>query len=115
VYTKILTNEVMSTVLPKNFPKQKLSQPEYKLKLEKDVYVTMRDGVRVAVDVYRPDAPGKFPALYASSPYQKNLVYLPQLPQIHMRETNDIEWFVSRGYCYVHADIRGCDGMITTT
>ncbi len=108
MYTKILTNEVMSTVLPKNFPKQKLSQPEYKLKLEKDVYVTMRDGVRVAVDVYRPDAPGKFPALYASSPYQKNLVYLPQLPQIHMRETNDIEWFVSRGYCYVHADIRGC-------
>ena len=108
MYTKILTEEVMSTILPKDFPETKLSQPKYNVKLEKDVYVKMRDGVRVAIDVYRPDAPGKFPALYASSPYQKNLIYLPQLPQLHMRETNDIDWFVQRGYVYVHADIRGC-------
>lgn len=108
MYTKILTEEVMSTILPKDFPEAKLSQPEYKVKLDKDVYVTMRDGVRVAVDVYRPDAPRKFPALYASSPFQKNLTYLPAVPSIHMRETNDIDWFVSRGYVYVHADIRGC-------
>jgi len=98
----------MDSILPANFPEEKLSQPKYKVKLEKDVYIKMRDGVRVAVDVYRPDAPGEFPALYASSPYQKNLIYLPQYPQLHMRETNDVDWFVSRGYVYVHADIRGC-------
>jgi predicted acyl esterase len=67
----------------------------------------MRDGVRVALDVYRPDAPGEFPSLYASSPYQKDLYYLPPVPTFHMRETNKIEWFVERGYCYVNHDIRG--------
>ena len=29
------------------------------------------------------------------------------MPAFHFRETNDIEWFVSRGYAYVHQDIRG--------
>jgi hypothetical protein len=75
--------------------------------VEKDVLVTMRDGIKVAVDIYRPDAPGKFPALYATSAYQKDLIYLPQWPIFHFRETNDVEWFVSLGYVYVHHDIRG--------
>ena len=98
---------LMSSFLSEDFPKDKLSQPKYSVKVEKDVLVRMRDGVTVAVDIFRPDAPGKFPALYASSPYQKNLVYLPSVPAFHERETNQIEWFVERGYVYVHADIRG--------
>ncbi len=97
----------MPSILAEGFDESKLSQPLYGVKVEKDVWVTMRDGVRVAVDIYRPDAPGKFPALYASSPYQKNLVYLPAVPAFHERETNKIEWFVERGYVYIHADIRG--------
>jgi len=95
------------SILREGFPKERLSQPQYEVRLEKDIYVTMRDGVKVCVDVYRPDAPGKFPALYASSPYQKDLVYLPAVSTYHMRETNDIEWFVRRGYIYVNADVRG--------
>jgi putative CocE/NonD family hydrolase len=67
----------------------------------------MRDGIRVAIDVYRPDAPGKFPVLYASSCYMKDLVYLPPVTTYHNRETNDINWFVQRGYVYVNADVRG--------
>ena len=35
-----------------------ISQPQYKVKAEKDVYVAMRDRVRLAVDIYRPDAEG---------------------------------------------------------
>ena len=34
---------------------------------ERDNSVAMRDGTRLAVDVYRPDAPGKYPVLYASA------------------------------------------------
>ena len=30
---------------------------------ERDVMVVMRDGVRIAADIYRPGAPGRFPAL----------------------------------------------------
>lgn len=97
----------MNSLLSEKFPKDKLSQPRYRVKVEKDVFVRMRDGVCVAVDVYRPDDPGRFPALYASSPYQKDLVYLPSVPTFHLRETNDIDWFVQRGYVYVHADARG--------
>ena len=51
-----------------------ISQPKYKVKVEKDIYVTMRDGVRLAVDVHRPEMPyGKFPALLALFPYGKEL------------------------------------------
>ena len=37
-----------------------------------DVMVPMRDGVKICVDVYRPDAPGKFPALLAFAIYNKD-------------------------------------------
>lgn len=33
--------------------------------VEKDIYVTMRDGVKLALNVYRPDKPGKFPVILA--------------------------------------------------
>ena len=107
MFTKILKPEIMRTLLPDGFPADKLSQPEHKMVVEKDVFVTMRDGAKVAVDVFRPEAPGNYPVLYATSAYQKDLAYLPQTPAFHFRETNDIEWFVSRGYVYVHHDIRG--------
>lgn len=36
--------------------------------VDRDVLVEMRDGVRIACDVYRPKAPGRYPVLYAVSP-----------------------------------------------
>ena len=53
--------------------REKISQPKYDIKVEKDVFVPVRDGVRLAVDVYRPDADGKFPALFAMGGYGKDL------------------------------------------
>ena len=35
---------------------------------EKDVQVTVRDGIRIGVRIYRPDGPGPFPTLFAASP-----------------------------------------------
>jgi len=95
------------TFLSKNFPKENLSHPEYDVKVEKDIFITMRDGTKLCVDVYRPAASGTYPALFACSCYQKDLVHLPAVSTFHMRETNDIDWFVQRGYAYVNADIRG--------
>ena len=44
--------------------KKQPSQPIYGTKVEGlDMMIPMRDGVRLAVDVYRPDAQGRFPAL----------------------------------------------------
>ena len=40
---------------------------------ERDIIVAMRDGTRLAVDVYRPDAPGRYPVLYASALHNKDI------------------------------------------
>lgn len=46
--------------------KEEGSRPVYEVKKEKDIMVAMRDGVRIAVDIYRPDVEGeKFPAILA--------------------------------------------------
>ena len=68
----------------------------------------MRDGVRVAVRIYRPDAPGKFPALFAASPYQYETDDLPHSTLFLWREVGPVEWYVrDQGYVYVHMDVRG--------
>ena len=40
---------------------------------ERDLVVAMRDGTRLAVDVYRPNGEGKYPVLYASALHNKDL------------------------------------------
>ena len=49
----------------------------YKLKIEKDVDVPMRDGARLKADVFRPDDGGKFPAILNLGPYQKDKLWIP--------------------------------------
>lgn len=99
--------EVMETMMPPNFPADQLSQPRYKMVVERNVFITMRDGVRVACDIYRPLTDEKCPAIYAATPYQKAFAHLPATPAFHMVEYNKIEWFVERGYVYVLQDQRG--------
>ena len=45
---------------------------EYKVVRERNVMVPMRDGIRLATDVYRPDGPGRFPVLVTRGPYGKD-------------------------------------------
>jgi len=42
------------------------------LTIERDVMVTMQDGVKLACNVYRPDKPGRFPVIVAMTPYGKD-------------------------------------------
>jgi predicted acyl esterase len=44
-----------------------------KLMEERDIEVAMRDGTKLAVDVYRPEAAGKYPVLYASALHNKDI------------------------------------------
>lgn len=89
-------------------------EPKYKMIVEKDVMVTARDGVKLAVDVYRPDAPGAFPGLFTISVYGKDTQTFDTPPQEFggslfeaSIETGDPEFYVSRGYCFVIGDYRG--------
>jgi predicted acyl esterase len=92
-----------------------LSTPRYGIKVEKDVFVTTRDGTRVAVNVYRPDAEGKFPALLAMGGYGKELQELLIPPQPLSKsavwdgniEAGDTSEIVPRGYAHIVGDVRG--------
>ena len=94
---------------------ERLSQPRFAVSVEKNLKVRARDGITLAVDVYRPDAPGHFPALVGLSPYGKDLQGLLLPPQTLGEsavwdgniEAGDLPFFVSRGYVVVVGDLRG--------
>src|SRR5579862_4947408 len=65
------------------------------IKLETNVLVPMRDGVRLAADVYRPDREGKFPVLLSRTPYNKD------------GQRTLAAFFAQNGYVAVVMDSRG--------
>ena len=73
------------------------SHPQYRVLVERDVPMQTRDGVTLRADVYRPDAPGRFPVLLSRLPYNKHLRPRP----------GDIDYFVERGYGVIMQDTRG--------
>ncbi|HEV8637285.1 MAG TPA: CocE/NonD family hydrolase [Chloroflexota bacterium] len=80
------------------------SQPEHGLVIAKDLMVPMRDGVRLATDVYRParggePLPGPFPAILGRTSYDKSS------PQMWVEPVG--EFFARRGYVVVLQDLRG--------
>src|SRR3954452_25528289 len=79
------------------------------MKVEKGVTVTMRDGVKLSLCVYRPDGAGPFPTLFAASPYQYEMDEVPAYPLFLWRARGPVEWYTERGYGYVHADVCGSD------
>jgi len=87
--------------------------------VEKDVLVPMRDGVKLAVDIYRADTTEKLPALLAFSIYNKDLqgpdvaASLPPQPAwsslwAGLLEAGDTKFLVSRGYIHVIGSPRHC-------
>jgi len=74
---------------------------------ERDVYVTMSDGVRIALCIHKPDGAGPFPCLFAASPYRYDNDDLPETMMFLWRETGPIKWYVGQGYAYVRMDVRG--------
>jgi putative CocE/NonD family hydrolase len=91
----------------------KPSEPVYKLKIEKDVDIPMRDGAKLKADVFRPDGAGEFPVLINMGIYQKDKLWVPpgdleEKPNPYMNwETVTPEWWVPRGSCCVRVDERG--------
>src|SRR5437016_4721985 len=73
------------------------SAVEFKVNASRGQLVKMRDGVRLSVDVYRPDAPGRFPGILMHTPYSNNSAGLVQRAR----------WFARRGYAVTMSDVRG--------
>jgi len=85
---------------------------------ERDVMVPMRDGVRLAVDVYRPDAPGQSPVLLAFALHNKDLQAprfaeaIPPQPAYSslwfgVMEGGDTRRLLANGYAHVVGQARG--------
>ncbi len=86
----------------------KLSQPKYKMIVQKDVKIPTRGGSFLMADVFRPDAPGeKFPPLLSLSVYQKELQYVPHAGPFTHQERPEPAYWVARGYVNVFIDSRG--------
>ena len=67
------------------------------VEVEADVSAAMRDGTVLRADVYRPDAPGRYPVLLQRTPYSKD-------------GENCVEQghkLAERGYVVVQQDVRG--------
>ena len=71
--------------------------------LERDVRIRMRDGVHLSADVYRPDRPGRFPAVLEHIPYRKD-----DLRALQDRGQNLV--LVDAGFACVRLDVRGTGG-----
>ena len=94
-------------------------EPTYEgLISERDIMVAMRDGVHLAVDVYRPDTAEKLPALLAFAVHPKDLqgpeleAEIPPQPAHSTlwtgpMEAGDTKFLVARGYVHVVASPRG--------
>ena len=78
------------------------SKPEYDVCVNKRVMVPVRDGIRLAADIYRPakngePVPRKFPAILLRTPYDRR----------SQRFVLQAEYFARRGYVVVLQDCRG--------
>jgi putative CocE/NonD family hydrolase len=83
---------------PQNPPLVPNGQSHYEVAVQKNLRVAMRDGTRLALDLYLPRAVNsatRFPTLLARTPYNKD------------GTAAEATWFAARGYAVVVNDVRG--------
>ncbi len=92
-----------------------MAEPLYEVAVERDVMIAMRDGVRLAADIYRPAQGGRpverrFPVILERTPYDKGAVSRSErtAKDPSPRGRGDIaQYFVRHGYVVVYQDCRG--------
>ena len=90
-------------------------QTDYEFVVAHDVMIAMRDGVKLATDIYRParkglaDA-GRFPVILERTPYGKTQVSRSEIDvgMTASRPRPEVAaWFVRQGYVVIYQDCRG--------
>ena len=89
-----------------------------RITFERNVPATMRDGVQLATNVFRPEAPGRYPVIISMAPYGKDLfpadddynripnTGLVRVSEWVVFEAPDPVFWVPHGYVVVMADLR---------
>ena len=92
------------------------SQPDYATWETTSEYVPMRDGTKIAVDVYHPtEGPeGKIPAVLIMTPYHRASVMEGEVVDLMSDPDSPTRTIVSYGYAVVCADIRGTGASFGT-
>jgi len=72
--------------------------------IDQKVMMPMRDGIRLATDIYRPKGDGKHPIVFSRTPYNFNTWVDGKMTT---RTLEDAYQAVSRGYVYVVQNERG--------
>ena len=89
---------------------------EFAVLLESNVRVAVRDGVKLATDIYRPARNGKavagrFPVILERTPYGRNVTYSRDITAANMTpktRAEVAEYYVRHGYVVIFQDCRGC-------
>ena len=104
-----------------------MTETKYTMQFDKDVPITMRDGIVLRANIFRPKAEGKFPVVMAHGVYGKDIhfadAFTPQWDKLkaiypdldsngstgrYLRwETVDPERWVPDGYVIIQVDSRG--------
>src|SRR5262249_15999805 len=74
-------------------------EAKFKVRVERNILIPMRDGTRLAADLIRPDTDGKFPVLIEYIPYRKDDVSRGGYGVQH--------YLAERGFVNVRLDVRG--------
>ena len=74
-----------------------LQSERFEVKIEKAVEAPMRDGVKLLANIFRPDAPAKFPVILIRTPYDKERHTESAFPG----------YAAARGYVVIVLDVRG--------
>jgi putative CocE/NonD family hydrolase len=96
-------------------PRARAAATGYDMALTSDVMVSMRDGVRLATDVYRPVRAGRtladpLPVILERTPYGKTVVSRSEVSvrdPIARSRAEVARFFVSQGYVVIYQDCRG--------
>ena len=95
---------------------------DYNILIERDVRITMSDGVEMSVDIFRPESNEKFPAILGMHPYAQQPQTAPIKPSSFSSvtfphpgeekgrgwiESGDPNFFVRRGYVQIVGSLRG--------
>ena len=72
-----------------------VSAPDHKVTEFRNQKAPMRDGTLIALDIFRPEGDGRFPAILCQTPYGRGTMAVRA------------RWFAQRGYVVINSDVRG--------
>ena len=91
------------------------SPREHGITIQRGVRVPVAKGITLDCDLFRPDAPGKFPLILVTHPYLQPAQSMQLMPEGNsyrraFMEAGDYNFYVRRGYAFAIVSIRGAQG-----